>query len=125
MKGIRPEKLKKMVKEEISSILREKIQDPRIREKYLTITDVEFSSDLKHVNVYIYVHNKEESEIVFSGLKSASKFIQEEIGKHLKLRYTPIVHFKEDKTLDRGMKVIEILNKIRDEENNFDNKESQ
>lgn len=124
MKGIRPEKLKKMVKEEVSLILREKIQDPRIREKYLTVTDVEFSSDLKHVDIYIYVHNKEEKELVFAGLKSASKFIQEEIGKDLKLRYTPIVHFKEDKTLDRGMKVIEILNKIKDEESNRDNKES-
>lgn len=118
MRGIRPEKLKKMVKEEISSILREKIQDPRLREKYLTVTDVEFSSDLKHVDVYIYVHNKEEREQVFNGLKSASKFIQEEIGKELKLRYTPIVHFKEDKTLDKGMRVIDILNKIRDEEDN-------
>lgn len=124
MKGIRPEKLKKMVKEEVSLILREKIQDPRIREKYLTVTDVEFSSDLKHVDIYIYVHDKEEKELVFAGLKSASKFIQEEIGKHLKLRYTPIVHFKEDETLDRGMKVIEILNKIKDEESNRDNKES-
>ncbi|MDI6861306.1 MAG: 30S ribosome-binding factor RbfA [Caldisericia bacterium] len=124
MKGLRPEKLKKMVKEEVSLILREKIQDPRLREKYLTVTDVEFSSDLKHVNIYIYVHNKDEVEIVFSGLKSAAKFIQEEIGKDLKLRYTPIVHFKEDKTLDRGMKVIEILNKIKDEEDNRDNKES-
>lgn len=124
MKGIRPEKLKKMVKEEISLILREKIQDPRIREKYLTVTDVEFSADLKHVDIYIYVHNKEEKDLVFAGLKSASKFIQEEIGKHLKLRYTPIVHFKEDETLDRGMKVIEILNKIKDEESNRDNKES-
>lgn len=124
MKGLRPEKLKKMVKEEVSLILREKIQDPRLREKYLTVTDVEFSSDLKHVNIYIYVHNKDEVEIVFSGLRSAAKFIQEEIGKDLKLRYTPIVHFKEDKTLDRGMKVIEILNKIKDEEDNRDNKES-
>lgn len=124
MKGIRPEKLKKMVKEEVSLILREKIQDPRIREKYLTVTDVEFSADLKHVDIYIYVHNKEEKDLVFAGLKSASKFIQEEIGKHLKLRYTPIVHFKEDETLDRGMKVIEILNKIKDEESNRDNKES-
>lgn len=124
MKGIRPEKLKKMVKEEISLILREKIQDPRIREKYLTVTDIEFSADLKHVDIYIYVHNKEEKDLVFAGLKSASKFIQEEIGKHLKLRYTPIVHFKEDETLDRGMKVIEILNKLKDEESNRDNKES-
>ncbi|MBC7194344.1 MAG: 30S ribosome-binding factor RbfA [Caldisericia bacterium] len=124
MKGIRPEKLKKMVKEEISSILREKIQDPRLREKYLTVTDVEFSSDLKHVDVYIYVHNQEEKDSVFSGLKSASKFIQEEIGRELKLRYTPIVHFKEDKTLDKGMRVIELLNKIKDEEDSRDNKES-
>jgi len=118
MKSFRAEKLKKMTKEELSIILREKIQDPRIREKYITITDVEYSNDLKQADVYVYVHNKEEKETVFEGLKSATKFFQEEIGRKLKLRYTPILHFKEDKTLDRGMKVIEILNKIKDEKNN-------
>ena len=118
MKSFRAEKLKKMTKEELSIILREKIQDPRIREKYITITDVEFSNDLKQADVYVYVHNKEEKEAVFNGLKSATKFFQEEIGKKLKLRYTPILHFKEDKTLDKGMKVIEILNKIKNEKNN-------
>lgn len=118
MKGIRTEKLKKMVKEELSIIFREKIQDPRIREKYITITDVEFSSDLKHADVYIYVHNREERDIVFNGLKSATKFFQEEIGRKLKLRYTPILHFKEDENLERGMRVIEILNKLKDEKNN-------
>jgi ribosome-binding factor A len=117
MKGIRAEKLKKMMKEELSIILREKIQDPRIREKYITITDVEFSNDLKHADIYVYVHEKEEKEAVFNGLKSATKFFQEEIGRKLKLRYTPILHFKEDVNLDRGMKVIEILNKLKDEKN--------
>lgn len=117
MKGIRQEKLKKMMKEELSIILREKIQDPRIREKYITITDVEFSSDLKHANVFVYVHDEKEKEAVFNGLKSATKFFQEEVGRTLKLRYTPIIHFKEDKNLEKGMKVIEILNKIKDEEN--------
>lgn len=117
MSGLRQEKLKKTLKRVISELLREKIQDPRIRDEFLTVTDVEFSKDLKRAVVYIYLHNKEKKEIVFKGLKSATKFIQEEIGRIMKLRYTPILTFKEDTGLDKGYRVIEILDKIKDEEN--------
>lgn len=118
MNSLRQEKLKKALKKEISTLLREKIQDPRIRDEFLTVTDVEFSRDLKRATIYIYIHDKAKKEIVFKGLKSATKFIQEEIGKIMKLRYTPILTFKEDQSIDRGYRVIEILDRLKHEEDN-------
>jgi len=120
---LRQEKLKKTFKKEISTLLREKIQDPRIRDEFLTITDVEFSKDLKRATVYIYIHDKAKKEIVFKGLKSATKFIQEEIGRVMRLRYTPILTFKEDKSIDRGYRVIEILEKLKHEEDSREDTE--
>ncbi|RLD15700.1 MAG: 30S ribosome-binding factor RbfA [Caldiserica bacterium] len=123
MSTLRQEKLKKTFKKEISTLLREKIQDPRIRDEFLTITDVEFSKDLKRATVYIYIHDKAKKEIVFKGLKSATKFIQEEIGRVMRLRYTPILTFKEDKSIDRGYRVIEILEKLKHEEDSREDTE--
>jgi len=120
---LRQEKLKKTFKKEISTLLREKIQDPRIRDEFLTITDVEFSKDLKRATVYIYIHDKAKKEIVFKGLKSATKFIQEEIGRVMRLRYTPILTFKEDRSIDRGYRVIEILKKLKHEEDSREDTE--
>jgi len=120
---LRQEKLKKTFKKEISTLLREKIQDPRIRDEFLTITDVKFSKDLKRATVYIYIHDKAKKEIVFKGLKSATKFIQEEIGRVMRLRYTPILTFKEDKSIDRGYRVIEILEKLKHEEDSREDTE--
>lgn len=116
MSELRQEKLKKSLKKVISTLLREKIQDPRIRDQFITITDVEFSKDLKRATIYIYIHDKTRKETVFKGLKSATKFIQEEIGKIMKLRYTPILTFKEDESIDRGYRVIEILDRLKNEE---------
>ncbi len=118
MNSLRQEKLKKAFKKEISTLLREKIQDPRIRDEFLTVTDVEFSRDLKRATIYIYIHDKAKKETVFKGLKSATKFIQEEIGKIMKLRYTPILTFKEDQSIDRGYRIIEILDRLKHEEDN-------
>ncbi len=123
MSTLRQEKLKKTFKKEISTLLREKIQDPRIRDEFLTITDVEFSKDLKRATVYIYIHDKAKKEIVFKGLKSATKFIQEEIGRVMRLRYTPILTFKEDESIDRGYRVIEILEKLKHEEDSREDTE--
>ncbi|MCD6168137.1 MAG: 30S ribosome-binding factor RbfA [Caldisericia bacterium] len=123
MSTLRQEKLKKTFKKEISTLLREKIQDPRIRDEFLTITDVKFSKDLKRATVYIYIHDKAKKEIVFKGLKSATKFIQEEIGRVMRLRYTPILTFKEDKSIDRGYRVIEILEKLKHEEDSREDTE--
>ena len=123
MSTLRQEKLKKTFKKEISTLLREKIQDPRIRDEFLTITDVEFSKDLKKATIYVYIHDKAKKETVFKGLKSATKFIQEEIGKVMRLRYTPILTFKEDRSIDRGYKVIEILDRLKHEEDSREDTE--
>ncbi|KAL3621346.1 hypothetical protein CASFOL_036258 [Castilleja foliolosa] len=81
-----------------------------------TISDVEVSADLQVVKVYVSVFGDERGkEVALAGLKSKAKYVRGELGKRMKLRLTPEVRFLDDESLERGSRVIAILDKIKDE----------
>ncbi|XP_023739670.1 probable ribosome-binding factor A, chloroplastic [Lactuca sativa] len=81
-----------------------------------TISDVEVSSDLQVVKVYVSVFGDERGkEVAISGLKSKAKYVRGQLGKRMKLRLTPEIRFIEDESIERGSRVIAILDKIKGE----------
>ncbi|KAI3499136.1 hypothetical protein L1887_34929 [Cichorium endivia] len=81
-----------------------------------TISDVEVSSDLQVVKVYVSVFGDERGkEVAISGLKSKAKYVRGQLGKRMKLRLTPEIRFIEDESIERGSRVIAILDKIKSE----------
>lgn len=81
-----------------------------------TISDVEVSSDLQVVKVYISVFGDERGkEVAMSGLKSKAKYVRSELGRRMKLRLTPEIRFLEDESLERGSRVLAILDRIKNE----------
>ncbi|CAK9159543.1 unnamed protein product [Ilex paraguariensis] len=81
-----------------------------------TISDVEVSTDLQVVKVYVSVFGDERGkEVALSGLKSKAKYVRTELGRRMKLRLTPEIRFIEDESLERGSRVIGILDKIKNE----------
>ncbi|KAD6795712.1 hypothetical protein R6Q59_031762 [Mikania micrantha] len=87
-----------------------------------TISDVEVSSDLQVVKVYVSVFGDERGkEVALSGLKSKAKYVRGQLGKRMKLRLTPEIRFIEDESLERGSRVIAILDKIKSEKKTVEN----
>ncbi|KDP27625.1 hypothetical protein JCGZ_19630 [Jatropha curcas] len=92
-------------------------------DKYLssltTISDVEVSSDLQVVKVYVSVFGDDRGkEVAIAGLKSKAKYVRSQLGRRMKLRLTPEIRFIEDESLERGSRVIAILDKIKAEKEN-------
>ncbi|GAW94302.1 30S ribosome-binding factor RbfA [Calderihabitans maritimus] len=115
----RAERVAEQIKKEVAQILREEIKDPRIG--FVTVTDVEVSSDLRHVKIYVSVYgDKEEQETTMEGLQNATGFIRREIGQRIPLRYTPEIVFKFDRSIEHGARIAELLAQVRKsrEENN-------
>ncbi|KAJ8631532.1 hypothetical protein MRB53_024855 [Persea americana] len=84
-----------------------------------TVSDVEVSGDLQVVKVYISVFGDERGrEVAIAGLKSKAKYIRSELGKRMKLRLTPEIRFIEDDSLERGSRVIAILDRLKSEREN-------
>ncbi|KAJ4716643.1 ribosome-binding factor A family protein [Melia azedarach] len=81
-----------------------------------TISDVEVSADLQVVKVYVSVFGDDRGkEVAIAGLKSKAKYVRGELGRRMKLRLTPEIRFIEDESLERGSRVIAILDRIKAE----------
>ncbi|KAJ6845150.1 putative ribosome-binding factor A, chloroplastic [Iris pallida] len=81
-----------------------------------TISDVEVSGDLQVVKVYVSVFGDERGkDVAIAGLKSKAKYVRSELGRRMKLRLTPEIRFIEDESLERGSRVIAILDRLKDE----------
>ncbi|XP_059654032.1 probable ribosome-binding factor A, chloroplastic [Cornus florida] len=81
-----------------------------------TISDVVVSTDLQVVKVFVSVFGDERGrEVAISGLKSKAKYVRHELGRRMKLRLTPEIRFIEDESIERGSRVIAILDRIKNE----------
>lgn len=104
----RSEQLERSLIREINNIIYRKINDPRI--KFVTITRIKVSSDLKYADIFVTIYNDEsQQKKALKGLKNATKFIRGELGKDLKMRYVPNIKFKIDEDLERHYKLLKIV----------------
>uniref|UniRef100_A0A1D1Y6E2 Putative ribosome-binding factor A, chloroplastic n=1 Tax=Anthurium amnicola TaxID=1678845 RepID=A0A1D1Y6E2_9ARAE len=89
-----------------------------------TISDVEVSGDLQVVKVYVSIFGDERGrEVAMAGLKSKAKYVRSELGKRMKLRLTPEIRFIEDESLERGSRVIAILDRLKNEKKDMEDQE--
>jgi ribosome-binding factor A len=110
----RQERLSDLLKEEISSILFHKMQDPRLR--MCSITNVVLSPDYRHARVFVSViGNPDHKEDCLKALNSASGFFRRELGK-LNLKYIPTLHFQADTGAEYSQHIEELLRSVKKEE---------
>lgn len=103
----RTKRLDELLREEISGVLQREVDDPRIG--FVTITDVEVTSDLSHANVWVSVIGApDEKKQTLRALSHAMPFVRQRLGK-LRLKRIPDLHVKEDETAARGTRLLKIL----------------
>ncbi len=110
----RSEKVAEAIHEEISRLLVKGIKDPRVG--FVTITAVKVTDDLHLATVYFtVVGTDEERKGTEAGLNSAKGFIRKELGKALRMRYTPDLLFRYDETIEYGSRIESLLKQLHDE----------
>ena len=96
------------VREVLSAAITQDLKDPRVG--FVTVTGVQTSPDLRHATVYVSVlGDASESEETLEGLRSAHGFLQRRVASELRLKNTPTLQFVYDDSVDRGMRITEIL----------------
>ena len=99
------EAMRAVLSEEIATHLK----DPRIG--FVTVTGVKTSPDLRHARVYVSVLGDADTRAAsMEGLKSAHGYLQKRIAAQLTLKHTPSLTFEYDQSIDRGMRITELLN---------------
>jgi ribosome-binding factor A len=106
----RTARLDELLREEISAILRRDVDDPRIG--FVTITDVEVTPDLRHANVWVSLIGEGSTRREqLRAIARALPFVRRRLGS-LRLKRIPELHLKEDRTAERGTRVLRILEEL-------------
>jgi ribosome-binding factor A len=111
MARIRVSRVGEQIKKELSQIIQQEIKDPRIG--FVTVTAVEMSGDLQIAKVFVSVLGKaEEKHQTLAGLEKAKGYMRTEIGRRVKLKHIPELHFVIDESLEHSEHITKLLNEV-------------
>jgi len=101
------------IRREVSQMLMSGIKDDRVGAGMVSITDVNVSGDLQHAKIFVSIYGTDAAKAeTMAGLKSATGFVRSQLGQRIRLRHTPEVMFLEDRSLERGDRLLSLLNQI-------------
>lgn len=107
----RTQRIGDQMQRELSLLIQREIKDPRLG--MVTITAVEVARDLSHAKVFITVMGKEDSaEEVRRNLEilnEAAGFLRMQLGRSMKLRSVPQLHFTYDASIRRGVELSALI----------------
>lgn len=99
------------IKKEICQMLQMELKDPRIG--FVTVTDVEVTRDLSLARVYLSIlGSEEERKETLRSLERAKGFIRSELGRRIRLRHTPEIEFRYDKSIEYSCRIAHLLHEI-------------
>jgi ribosome-binding factor A len=114
--GRRISRVAELIKREVSQMLLHDIKDERVGSGMISVTDVDVSGDLQHAKIFVSIYGTEEAKVAtMEGLQSATGYVRSQLGKRVNLRRTPEVIFVEDASLERGMRVLSLIEKLSSE----------
>lgn len=111
----RPDRVAEAIRAEVATFLAEGAKDPRIK-AFVTVTGVDVTRDLRHANVFVSLMGDDaDKKSTVEGLGSVASFLRSRLGKSLRLRSAPEIHFKTDESVARASRIEHLLAQIRDE----------
>jgi len=102
-------RINEVVKRELSSII---AREMSFEGALVSINHVDVASDLKNAHAFVSVLGSDNAESVLNKLASHRATLQAELARHVTMKYTPHLIFHLDDSIERGARVIEILQEI-------------
>lgn len=101
-------RINELLREELSILIRT-AKDPRLQ-GLVSVTAVETSPDLQQARVYVsMLGSQEERQQLLEGLRAARSFFRRELISRLDLRKVPELAFIQDDSIERGARVLSLL----------------
>lgn len=106
------ERVNSIIRQEISELLQRQAKDPRLG-NFITVTAVDTSSDMKHAKVFVSrLEGHQEKKETLGVLTSAAGFFRRELASRLKLRRIPELTFQWDDSLERGDRLLRLIDQV-------------
>jgi len=105
---LRRERVAEEIRAELSQILQHEMRDPRMG--WVTVIRVEMSPDLAYAKVFVSIYGSESDQAAsFRVLERAAGFIRAELGRRIRLRQTPELHFRSDDSIVQSQHIQDLL----------------
>ncbi|MEI7681319.1 MAG: 30S ribosome-binding factor RbfA [Betaproteobacteria bacterium] len=96
------------VQRELADLIRSEIKDPRVG--MVTLTGVEVAADYGHAKVFFtLLGDSAKIKEAVEGLNNSAGFLRRELGRRIKLRTMPQLHFHYDESVERGMRLSKLI----------------
>ena len=116
----RIQKVSSLLKKELSVILNNDIDESIILDNFISISNIEISTDLYYCKIYITsAVEDEQKEKIVNSLNNLKSFIRHKLTQRIQMRRIPELTFKVDMALEKGLAVLKVLDKLRDQKNNL------
>ncbi len=96
---------------ELALLIQREIKDPRLG--LVTITGCDVARDLSHAKVFITVMGQDDNAEVIKQntdiLNDAAGFLRMQLGRAMKLRTVPQLHFNYDASIRRGVELSALI----------------
>ena len=105
----RQERVNELLKRELSTLI---AREMTFEGSLVTINQVDVTPDLKNAHVFVSVLGSAGKAAVMEKLENHRAELQADMAKHVVLKYTPHLVFHLDDSIERGTRVIEILQEL-------------
>jgi len=116
MPSRRQERMARVIKEAVSDIINNHLQDPRI-EGFISVTEVRTEPDMKSAEVFISImaENETKVKLSFAAIKHAAGRIQAMLGDYIESRYCPHLYLHQDDRLKKTMETMRLIDEVSKE----------
>jgi len=112
----RLEKVNSQIKKEITKIIQEEIDDPRV--EMVSITRVVTRADLREAHIYFSVLKEEEAKDVSKILNRMRGYLRRILGRKMRIKILPSLRFFPDDTIRYSVEIYRKIEEIMHGEKN-------
>ncbi len=103
-----------LIREEMGAVIQEGFTGAH--EGIVSVTRVDVAPDLKSAKVFISIYGEEEqTDKSFKQIAESHGIFKKELSRRVRLRHIPDFQFIKDRSIEEGLRVSQLLDKIKEE----------
>lgn len=103
----RSDRVSAQLRRELGTIVHQAVREHALPS--VSVSDVEVTRDLAHAKVFVTALQQERSAEAVKALKALTPEMRYQLGRAMKLRHVPELHFHYDDSVDRGERIDTLL----------------
>ena len=108
----RTQRIGDQIQRELATMIAREVKDPRLG--FVTVTGVDVTRDIGHAKVFFTVLGDDSAELIAGNLEvlnDAAGYLRMLLGKAMRLRSVPMLHFHYDESISRGAHLSALIEK--------------